>query len=387
MIVAFLHRLRARRHRLLRPPGLVGPLVWLLAMVGLFAAAMAALEGMPPEESLWLAVVTLTTVGYGDVAAQTVAGKLATVLLLMAGGVFVLAKLASDWFDWRDAVRERKRRGFWRWGMRDHVLIVGTPGEGEAAVRLFAGLVRQLRATAAFRDAPVALLTRAFDGRPEGLPQVLCDLGAVHVSGAPTDPDALAATDAGRARALVVLADAPQDPVSDAVAMDVLARVRALAEAAGRGEPPTAVVECVDDRNRPRLIAAGAVAAVRPLRTYPEMLARALVTPGAERLLEDLFTPDGNELHRVPLDRPWRGRWAELAYAVLRADIGTAIAYEAPDGAVVMNPGGLQEVVASALFLIQHDRQEPLLASRLPGALRAALVPPGEPAAAAPAPA
>jgi voltage-gated potassium channel len=207
------------------------------------------------------------------------------------------------------------------------------------------------------------------------------------MSGAPTDPDALAATDAGRAKALVVLADAPQDPISDAVTMDVLARARALAEAAGNAAAPPMVVECVDDRNRPRLIAAGAVAAVRPLRTYPEMLARALVTPGAERLLEDLFTPHGNELHRVLLDRPWRGRWVELAYAVLRADIGTAIAYEAPDGGVVMNPGGREEVVASALFLIQHDRQEPLLAARLPGVLRAALAPGGEPPAAAPTPA
>jgi voltage-gated potassium channel len=172
MIVAFLQRLRARRYRFLRPPSLLGPVAWLLAMSGLFMAAMAALEGMPPEESLWLAVVTLTTVGYGDVTARTVAGKLATVLLLMAGGVFVLAKLAADWFDWRDAVRERKRRGLWRWNMRDHLLIVGTPGKGEAAVRFFAGLVRQLRATAAFRDAPVELLSAPSTGGRKGCRRV-----------------------------------------------------------------------------------------------------------------------------------------------------------------------------------------------------------------------
>lgn len=385
MLATFLRRLRHRRWQHGRPPSLHRSVLWLLAMVALFAAAMAALEAMPPEESLWLAVVTLTTVGYGDVVAKTPAGKLATVLLLMAGGVFVLAKLASDWFEWRDTVRERKRRGFWRWDMHDHVLIVGTPaGEGEAAARFFAALVRQLQGTTQYRDAPVELLTRAFDARPEGLPQALCDIGVVHRSGAPTDPDALEAADAGRAAAVVVLADAPEDPVSDAVAMDVLARVRALAEAAGRAMPPV-VVECVDDRNRRRLLAAGAAATVRPLRTYPEMLARALVAPGAERLLEDLFTPEGNELHRVPLDRPWRGRWAELACAVLRADLGTAIACEAPDGEVTLNPRGSQEVVASALFLVLQDGQESVLAARLPGALRAALV--ADPAAPAAVPA
>lgn len=286
MLHALLRRMRRRRWRHGRP-GLRGPLLWLLAMVALYAVVMATLEAMPPEESLWLAVVTLTTIGYGDVVAKTVAGKLATVLLLMAGGVFVLAKLASDWFDWREGVRERKRRGAWRWDMQGHVLIVGTPGGGgEGATRFLLALVRQLRATPAYRDAAVELLTRAFDARAEGLPQPLCDLGVVHTTGAPTDPEALAATDAGRAAAVVVLADAAEDPLSDAVAMDVLARRRDLAAAAGRAMPPV-VVECVDERNRARLRAAGAVATVRPMRTYPEIAARALVAPGAERLLED----------------------------------------------------------------------------------------------------
>jgi hypothetical protein len=39
-------------------------------MVALYAVVMAALEAMTPEESLWLAVVTLTTIGYGDVVAR-----------------------------------------------------------------------------------------------------------------------------------------------------------------------------------------------------------------------------------------------------------------------------------------------------------------------------
>ncbi len=244
MLTAFrlLWRRRRWRHG---QPALRRPLAWLACMVLLFVAAMAALEDMPPADSLWLAVVTLTTVGYGDVFAKTGAGRIATVLLLLVGGVFVVAKVASDWFEWREEVRARKRGGAWRWGMEGHVLVVGTP-EGDA-VRFYRGLVRQLRGTPGYREAPVLLLTRAFVGRAEGLPASLCAEDLVHVEGAPTDEDALRMADAGRASAVIVLAERTDDAVSDAVSADVVARVLAMAE----GARPVVVAECVDDR-KPR---------------------------------------------------------------------------------------------------------------------------------------
>jgi voltage-gated potassium channel len=347
MLAAFRLIWRRRRWRH-GQPRLRRALAWLAAMVALFVAAMALFEEMAPQDSLWLAVVTLTTVGYGDVTPRTGAGRAATVTLLLLGGVFVVAKLASDWFDWREEVRARKRTGSWRWGMDGHVLVIGTP-EGDAE-RFFRGLVRQLRGTVGFAEAPVLLLTRAF--AEGGLPQALCDEDVVHVHGAPTDPDSLAMADAHTARAVIVLAERADDAISDAISADAVARVRAMAA----GAAPMVVTECVDDRNRARLLAAGAAAAVRPLRSYPEMLARALVAPGAERLLEDLFSSEGNELFRVDLPVPWRGSWARLAGLLLEKGLGTAIAYRPPGGEVVLNPVGAVE--AEAVYVILRDEQK-----------------------------
>lgn len=361
MLAAFRLMWRRRRWRHGRPL-LRRTLLWLLAMVLLFALSMAVFEGMAPQDSLWLAAVTLTTVGYGDVVPQSWAGRIATALFLLLGGVFVVAKLASDWFDWRETVRERKRHGSWRWGMEGHVLVIGTPG-GDPE-RFFRGLVRQLAATPGYRDAPVLLLTRAFEANPAGLPDSLCQLGVVHVSGWPTDQDALTMADAATARAAIVLAENEREPVSDAVALDVIARLRAMA----KGIPPVIVSECVDDRNRGRMLAAGAAAAARPLRTYPEMLTRALVAPGAEQLLEDLFSSEGNELHRVDLPETWRGRWSALAGPVLERGLGTAVAFMAPNRAVVLNPRGPQEIEAIAIYVILDPGQAESLAG-LPGIL------------------
>jgi voltage-gated potassium channel len=351
VLTAFRLVWRRRRWRHGRPR-LRRAVAWLAAMVALFAAAMAAFEDMAPQDSLWLAIVTLTTVGYGDVTPRTGAGRVATVLLLLLGGVFVVAKLASDWFEWREEVRARKRDGAWRWGMDGHVLVIGTPS-GDA-VRFFRGLVRQLRGSPGYRDAPVLLLTRAFDGRTDGLPQVLCDEDLVHVQGAPTDEDALRRADAPTAAAVIVLAEREDDALSDAISADAVARVRAMAA----GRPPVVVTECVDDRNRARLLAAGAAAAVRPLRSYPEMLARALVAPGAERLLEDLFSSEGNELFRLDLPMPYRGPWAGVAGLLLEKGLGTAIAYRPPEGDVVMNPAGTAPIEAVAVYVILREEQK-----------------------------
>jgi voltage-gated potassium channel len=347
MIAAFRLVWRRRRWRH-GQPRLRRALAWLAAMVALFVLAMALFEEMAPADSLWLAVVTLTTVGYGDVTPRSAEGRIATVALLLLGGVFVVAKLASDWFDWREEVRARRRAGSWRWGMDGHVLVIGTP-EGDA-VRFFRGLVRQLRGSVGFGDAPVLLLTRAF--AEGGLPQALCDEDLVHVQGAPTDPDALRMADAQAARAVIVLAEREDDAVSDAISADVVARVRAMAA----GSPPVVITECVDDRNRARLLGAGAAAAVRPLRSYPEMLARALVAPGAERLLEDLFSSEGNELFRVDLPTPWRGPWARMAGLLLERGLGTAIAYRPPGAEVVLNPAGTIE--AEAVYVILREEQK-----------------------------
>jgi voltage-gated potassium channel len=198
------------------------------------------------------------------------------------------------------------------------------------------------------------LLTRAFAGRAEGLPQALCDDDIVHVEGAPTDDDALRMADAPHAAAVIVLAEREDDAVSDAISADVVTRILAMAE----GQKPVVVAECVDDRNRARLVAAGAAAAVRPLRSYPEMLARALVAPGAERLLEDLFSSEGNELYRVELPRAFRGPWSKVAGALLERGLGTAIAYRPPGGEVVMNPAGTEVIAAEAIYVILREEQK-----------------------------
>ncbi len=344
-------RRRVRRYQVVGDPSRSAfrLAAWLLVIFVLHTTAMVWFEGLSLLEAVWLTATTMVTVGYGDFSAETPAGRLSTMLLLYAGAIFVLTKAVGDVLDAREDRAARKLRGNWDWKMRNHLLIVGNPGTRsiDEAQSFFARLIEQIRADRDWQFTPAQLLTTAFGER--GLPPRLHDLGVVHFAGRVTEPADLAAVHPEQARAAIVLADTEADTISDALAFDAVDRLRRA------GCTARLVVECVDDHDRPRLRAAGADAIVRPMRGYPEMLARALVAPGSEEIITDLFVAAGHECRRVNLSRPWRGSWLALCGRIMEARIGTPIAYADLRGAICTNPVAAEAVEAHALFIVVHD--------------------------------
>lgn len=326
--------------------------LWLVAIFTLHSVAMVEFEGLSPFDAIWLSSTTIATVGYGDLAAKTTAGRLSTMGLMYVGAIFVLAKAVNDWLDAKAYKNERKLHGTWDWKMNDHLLIIGTPTgvhAMERASEFFLRLVGQIHAVAEWRDTPIQLLSTIFAER--GLPLALRDQGVVHYVGRPTSHNALAACYPEWARTVIVLADSETGSVSDAVTFDTISRLRS-AGCVGR-----IIAECVDDENRRRLMAAGASSVVRPLRGYPEMLARAVIAPGSEEILADLFTAEGDECRRIDLKRPWRGSWIDLCKRVLDARIGTPLGYADAEGKVRTNTMADDHIEAVALFLIVNNHQ------------------------------
>jgi voltage-gated potassium channel len=311
----------------------------IFVLAGLHILAMMAYEELSAFDGLWLTLTTLMTVGYGDLAAKTVAGRWSTILLLYVGGIYTLANLASQLFLWRTDARERKWRGLWRWRMKDHLLILNSPSDHPFVY--FERLLGQLRATERFADCPILIITRAFE---QGLPESLARLGAAHITAWGLDFEALHDAAPERARAIAILAKSEAEPNSDSVTLDAVTRIRAL------GCTAHVVAECIDGRNRERMFKAGASTIVRPTRVFPEIMARALAHPGAEKVLEEIIDAGGTECERI--DVAWEGAWKDLVARLIAAEAGTAIGYEARDGAVRVNPSPSERISARAVFAL-----------------------------------
>lgn len=318
----------------------------LLSFVSLHVCAMVWLEGMPVWSAVWLTLTTITTVGYGDSSAATPAGQLATIILMYVCGITLMTFLISDYVDYRIARRERIRTGYWDWNMADHILIINSPKYNREAY--FLRLISQIRESGEYPETPIMLLNPEF---AEGLPDSLRQLGVVHVTGLASRPDDLKRAGAEHARHIVVLARDEYSTDSDSYSFDIAHRLYSLHIS------HKVMIECVDDANRERLRELDIPVILRPIRSYPEIIVRAMVAPGAERIIDDMFTHAHDHTVRFPV---WLEgeRWADVVNAVVQANVGTPLAYVTKDGQVVTHPDGDHPVYAQSLIMLVHTEKD-----------------------------
>jgi len=311
--------------------------------------AMMSFEKLSFWDASWLTLTTVTTVGYGDISAVTFWGRLSTILILFVGSIFIVAKAAGDYFDYRASKREKMLKGDWRWNMNDFIAILNTPSSnGEEYLHK---LIEQFRTSRDFAETPIQILTSQF---PHGLPKSLREhKGVAHYTGRADLLENMQAINILEARIAIILAKEEGDKTSDGRSFDMVSRLREL------GFKGTILAECVDDANRERLTSIGANVLIRPIRAYPEMIVRAFVAPGSEQIIENMFSNSGDEYLRydVCVDKK---RWSDIVCALSINDLGTAIGYIDNDsGELHCNPPSNQQVNSSALFVVAREEALP----------------------------
>jgi len=302
-------------------------------------------EGMSLGDAIWLTFTTATTVGYGDLSAATPQGRLATILLIYLGGIFILAKVVGDYFDYRLEVRDKKTNGLWRWKMNDHIVILNIPSlSGE---RYLQRLIKQFRKSAHYAETSVYLLTRQFQ---HGLPDFIMQLNDVeYYKGNSGNPHDLEAVCVSKARAIIVLTKDENDENSDGRTFDILHRLKDL------NVDAKILAECVEDNNRKRLEDAGANIVIRPIRAYPEMIVRAFDAPGSERIIENMFNNEGDEYRRYDVEIS-NMAWCDAVTRLITHDVGIAVAYIDRDtNEMVYNPPANATPNIRALITISKE--------------------------------
>ena len=306
-----------------------------------------AAEPLSFFEAVWLTMTTLVTVGYGDYSPVTPVGRISTILLMFISAITLLTLIVSDYIEYRFYRRERILTGRWIYKMKDHIVIINTPRSG--GEQYFMRFASQIRSVPEYHTVPIMLLTRQFPG---GLPAELSDCGVVHFHGAGNDPEALKSVHAGSAKHIIVLAADESDPMSDSLTFDIAHR---LAESNLGGRT---TVECVSDANRDRFKALGVRTIIRPVRTYPEIMVRAVVAPGSEKVLEDMFNYERDHPHRYDLGLDDL-TWADIVSALVRHGIGTALAYIDHDNEVICHPPTNEEVEGKGLIVLVRSTDTP----------------------------
>jgi voltage-gated potassium channel len=219
-------------------------------------------------DSLYMTVITLTTVGYGEIIPMddNPAGRIFTMVLILFGmGILVyFASTITAFF-----VEGQLEHVFWRKRMRqaigqlkDHVIVCGA---GVVAGHVIDEMLRVRRPVVAVVAAgsPLPQL-----GEPHELP---------HVVGDAADEDVLAEAGIGRAAGLVAALEADRDNVVVTLtARQMNPRLRIVAM-------------LVDSRNAPKLRRAGADAVVSPFSIGGMRMASEMIRPTVVSFLDTML--------------------------------------------------------------------------------------------------
>lgn len=320
-----------RRINLVFQLGFLKVLMWALILNALFGTLFFLAEREAQEisflDALWWAMVTMTTVGYGDFYAQTFVGRFLVSYPCMFLGIGVMGYLvgvvANHLIDWAS----KKRKGEMEIRYNGHIIICNFPG-----VEKVLNIVRELRAAQGLDEVRFVLVTEVL----EELPPKLSNEGIAFVKGSPTDEEVLHRANILESLGTIVLSMDPGDVNSD-----------------DRTYAVSSIIELIEDEKKISLKTVAELASSRNARNFSRaavdgvvstdgvagcLIAQEFLYPGVGRIINEMISNTrGSQLylHRTELvGHPI----VDLQKAVLEHEADIQVIGLFRDGDCTLNP-------------------------------------------------
>lgn len=257
-------------------------------------------------DALWFGLVTIMTIGYGDITPVTGLGRLAAIVLML-GGVGLVSVMTATVASVLVTQRIREGRGLDQIRETGHLIVCGWNQYAERvleAIVAAGGVERIVLVNELPEEQAVEILTRM--------------RGARLVRGDPASEVTLERANVRRAAGAIVLAD-PSRPGAD--------ERTALATLALKSLRPDLLVtaEAVELKGESHLRRAGADEVVTSGEFNAFLLSSASVAPGIPAVVRPLLSHGATSLRRLPIDAEHVGRtFGELSRALRERD-GTLV--------------------------------------------------------------
>jgi voltage-gated potassium channel len=342
ILFQFLRRVRRQvEHRLELKVLLFAVTFVSMGTVGFYLFERRVNPDLTLADSLWWSIVTMTTVGYGDISPVTSAGRFLIAIPAMIAGGGVLAYALSVVTTYLIEEKNKEIRGMLSYSFEGHIVLINYPGESKV-LEMVDELRHDRRAN---RD--IVLLTDQI----EELTETLLKLNVHFVKGSPINEEALKRCNISGARDAILFARSERDENSDSFNLGVLVALQSL------NPQMRVVVECVSPLHKDLMLKAGASTAICVTQLSTQLLVQAQQGVQIQELFTDLAsnrTPQ--QVDAVPFEYgEGKIKFRELAERLSRDD--TLVIGIRRDGEQHVNPGGEYEVHDGDFLLIISDQR------------------------------
>ena len=261
-------------------------LAFLLYVLAFHTFEQQAKPDLALFDSVWVAFITMTTIGYGDISAATVAGRISTIIFsIITLGCF--STVASQLITKLSDIHERRVRGLVRLRLKGHILIVDWSKNPDKITTV----IENLRTDMDTSESPIVIVSEAFEELPTRITDNFDDVYFSH--GSPTNANTYSQANVGEARAAIVFASG-EDSSADVL---TAAAVGIIDDLHPRLE---IVAECLDKQNEGLFRRNGCERIVYTGEIVPLILAKTAIDRGVgPSVFETLDTRTESTLYSI----------------------------------------------------------------------------------------
>ena len=308
--------------------------VTLAILMGVTCVVMSRVESISLMDSFWWNIVTLTTVGYGDISPTTAIGRIIAVINMFVG-IGLIAALSATL---ASLLVERKMKA--DLGMRDchfknHVILCEWNHRA-------ANIIKELRLEQSAEAVPIVLIADC-DRSPVNEPNFTFIRGNV-------SDETLKRANLSHAKTVIILGNDRLDAsIRDATAVLTTLTVESL------NPDAYTIVELVDHANALTCYRAQANEVIISSELSSMLISQATLNHGISKVISELLSAQtGNQLYKLPLPSTHYGQTFMDVFLYMKQTHQSIVValQKGKEGDVVSNPDSGQIVNAGDYLMV-----------------------------------
>ncbi|MEE8466542.1 MAG: ion channel, partial [Dehalococcoidia bacterium] len=290
---SMLDRIKRRLIRVRRRRGVGAGFVLAALLISITGNAMTFFffeRGARPDlsigDSFWYSMISITTIGYGDLTANTIGSRFGTIFFITLLGLTAFTASAGMLISWLLELQLKERTGMGRLFVKQHILIINYPNESRVR-----HIIDEFTSDPKHQNDEIAIISDRVETLPFSHPNVY------FVHGSPLETETYERAAIAEAQKAIVLSTGYDDPSSDSIVASAVSVLHRL------NPKVIATAECIDPKHAVLFEDMENVSLVFPLQLANNLLVQESQDPGVS-LLAQVITSNQMEgtLLSIPLE-------------------------------------------------------------------------------------